>query len=132
VNLFPSADYIVALGKDGNVLEHGTFQELNTTDGYVRSFSLQDNKRNSEVLEAPVKLSFAPRQTSAFSDAMDEKKRQLGDMSVYKYWLKAIGATATILFFAYTIIYAGLLSFTSKSKFRQHLTCPDIFQQRCG
>jgi ATP-binding cassette subfamily C (CFTR/MRP) protein 1 len=53
VNILPQADQIIALGSDGAISEQGTFAELNSRDGYVRSFCLEyarDNEKTSESI----------------------------------------------------------------------------------
>ena len=115
VNLLPSADYIIALGKNGEVVEQGKFQELNAIDGYVRSFAIQHAKSYPDAVEdAPSKITLEPKQIPALVDAMDEKKRQLGDMSVYMYYFKSIGTMTTILFFLYSALFAGLSTIRSE------------------
>jgi ATP-binding cassette subfamily C (CFTR/MRP) protein 1 len=114
VNLLPSADYIIALGSNGQIAEQGTFHELNKTDGYVRSFSVQQNKRTSEIPETLGKLTLAPIQTSPLADAMDDKKRQLGDMSVYLFYFRTLGPIVTILFFVYSALYGFFATFPSE------------------
>ncbi|KAH8589323.1 P-loop containing nucleoside triphosphate hydrolase protein [Bisporella sp. PMI_857] len=111
VNLLPLADYIVALGSDGGILEQGAFDHLNAMDGYVRSFSVQQGKRKSEIEESPGKRTLEPLSASPLMDAMDEKKRQLGDMAVYMYYFKSIGILPTLLFFAYSVIFSFFSTF---------------------
>jgi len=115
VNLLPSADYIIALGANGKVLEQGTFEQLNKLDGYVKSFSVQQGKRNSEIITEPLgKRTLGTMVASPLVDAMDEKKRQLGDLSVYKYYFRSIGWFATFMFFALSAICGFFLTFPSK------------------
>lgn len=45
----------------------------------------------------------------------DDKRRQLGDSTVYKYYFSSIGAVSIIVMFALEIVWAFLQSFPSKS-----------------
>jgi ATP-binding cassette, subfamily C (CFTR/MRP), member 1 len=114
VNLLPSADYIIALGNNGDVVEQGTFEELNKSDGYVRSFSVKHAKRQTQTTEPAGKLTLGPKPTSRLLDAMDEKKRQLGDLTVYSYYFRAVGKTATFLVVFFSAIHGFFFSFPSK------------------
>jgi len=114
VNLLPSADYIIALAPNGEVLEQGTFEHLNASQGYVRSFSVQQAKRNSEISEPLGKRTLGAIIKSPLADAMDEKKRQMGDMSIYAYYFRSIGWFSTFLFFVYSAMMGFFSTFPSE------------------
>jgi ATP-binding cassette subfamily C (CFTR/MRP) protein 1 len=116
VNLLPSADYIIALGSKGSIVEQGTFDELNKSNGYVRSFSVQHVKYQTQPTEPAGKLTLGPRPKFKLLDAMDEKKRQLGDLTVYRYYFRALGTITTFLFVLFSVIHGFFFSFPSKSR----------------
>lgn len=116
VNLLPSADYIIALGKNGSVVEQGTFKELNKRDGYVRSFSVQNSKHQTQTTEPAGKLTLGPKPTSMLLDAIDEKKRQLGDLTVYKYYFRTLGPWITFFLVFFSAVHGFFYSFPSKSE----------------
>jgi ATP-binding cassette subfamily C (CFTR/MRP) protein 1 len=110
----PSADYIIALGSSGDIVEQGTFEELNKTNGYVRSFSVQQSKQQAQHTEPAGKFTLGRMPTSALADAMDDKKRQLGDLSVYMYYFRALGKTVSFLFLFFAAAHGFFYSFPSK------------------
>lgn len=133
MNLLPSADYIIALAPNGEILEQGTFEHLNTSQGYVRSFSVQQAKRNSKISEPVGKRTLGAMVKSPLADSMDEKKRQMGDMSIYAYYFRSIGLFWTILFF----MYSAMLGFFSTFPSKQYLDTGAImkstnFEERFG
>jgi ATP-binding cassette, subfamily C (CFTR/MRP), member 1 len=110
----PSADYIIALGSNGEVIEQGTFEELNKSNGYVRSFSVQQSKEQFQNTEPAGKATLGPMPTSALVDAMDDKKRQLGDFTVYMYYFRTLGKTVSFLFLFFAASHGFFYSFPSK------------------
>lgn len=42
---------------------------------------------------------------------MDDKKRQLGDLSVYRYYFNTVGIRSTLIFFGISMIYGFLYAF---------------------
>ena len=117
VNLLPSADYVVALGNDGTVIEQGTFDTLNQTDGYVRSFSVQKGAIQSQNTEPEGKLILNPLSTSGLDSEMDDKKRHVGDLKVYRYYAHALGKWASFLFVFFASAFGFFVSFPSKLGF---------------
>lgn len=114
MNLLPSADYIVALGRNGDIVEQGTFEELNKSDGYVRSFAVQEATTHPHDTEPAGKLTLGPMSPSPLVDAMDDKKRQLGDLSVYNYYFRTVGTWTTFVFFFFAAAHGFFYSFPSK------------------
>jgi ATP-binding cassette subfamily C (CFTR/MRP) protein 1 len=110
----PSADYIIALGGRGEIVEQGTFQALNTSQGYVRSFSVQQSKHESATTEPTGKFTLRPMSTSPLTNAMDNKKRQLGDLSVYLYYFRSIGTVSIMLFFLFNAAQGFFSTFPSE------------------
>lgn len=116
VNLLPSADYVIALGNNGDIVEQGTFEELNKTDGYVSSLSVQETQHQSQSTEPEGKFSLGQiPASSALQSGMDEKKRQLGDLTVYRYYFRAVGTMTTFLFAFFAAAHGFFYSFPSKS-----------------
>jgi ATP-binding cassette subfamily C (CFTR/MRP) protein 1 len=95
----PLADNILALDKDGKVVEQGTFDYLRSRDGFVsklmlhpellKSGSRSDDTENTlQKMPAAAVAKVLPGPSA--NDAAD-LARQTGDISVYKYYLKSIG-----------------------------------------
>ncbi len=104
----------MALGKDGRIVEQGTFAELNARQGsYVQSFALQQASRGPEEAQAQDSKVYklGANQAAALEDTVGEKSRQMGDFSVYKYYFASIGRPAMIAFWVLDISYATLESF---------------------
>ena len=123
VELLPSADLIIALDKTGNVVEHGTFENLNATQGYVNSLSVNNtnltddngNNKERELNNAPVLKKFDSEPAAAI-DIISDPSRQNGDISVYKYYFDTVGMWWCLLFFATLAAFAFFYVFSSKSK----------------
>lgn len=111
VNLLPTADYIIALGPGGNIVEQGTFARLNAAKGYVKSFAVQKSTHKHEATEPRGKLRIGSESASSLVDAMDDKKRQLGEFSVYRYYFHTVGRLSTTIFFTIALIYGFLFAF---------------------
>lgn len=121
VDLLPSADHIVALGNDGRVAEQGTFEELNTAQGYVHGFSIESSSektvhagvgdQKNDVEEHPI----LQRQNSIVADISDDRLRQTGELSTYSYYFAAIGWRYTMIFALLLLIENVFKTFTVRS-----------------
>ena len=117
VRHLPAADYIIALG-EGTIVEQGNFDKLMTLEGYVHGLGLKgfsDNDASSEDIKSnegertltaqPLYKTTATNTASVVPDA--DESRQLGDMTVYKYYFKSMGS----LLAAASIFFAALWGF---------------------
>lgn len=113
VNLLPSADYIISLGTSGQVMEQGSFEELNRQEGFVSSLALQALKDGDfDMQQADTATQ---KKEQPFLDVpVDEINRGNGDFSVYLYYFRTVGIPAMALFFFLEISYAVLATFPSK------------------
>ncbi|KAF4845765.1 ABC transporter atnG [Colletotrichum siamense] len=95
VGFLSQADLIIALG-DGQVLEIGTFAECLESDGYVKSLAALEAGSGDEVTssEPPIDTSSntTGNETAKTSAETEDKRRQLGDWSVYNYYFGSVGA----------------------------------------
>ena len=116
----PYADHIMVLGKNGHVLEQGTFDDLNAQGGYVSSLNL----RMEKTLEAKTPKMIGTQSTSSKSTITatpstsvlkteDDMNRQTGDIAIYLYYVRSVGWPATIIFIAAIVIYVFCYSFPS-------------------
>jgi ATP-binding cassette, subfamily C (CFTR/MRP), member 1 len=117
VNILPSADYIIALGNNGTVIEKGSFEELNKSNGYVRSFSVQQSKQQPKHTEPTGKFTLGSLSSPGLVNAMDDKKRQLGDLTVYLYYFGTLGKKVSFLFIFLAAAHGFFYSFPSKLRF---------------
>ncbi|KAH8693633.1 ATPase-like protein [Talaromyces proteolyticus] len=97
VRYLQHADYVVALGEEGRVVEQGTFSSLISSTKYVRSLGIKisdvmnarmdeedEDRRRSKPELKPVTL-------TETSSSMDKKARMNGDPTVYRHYLASIG-----------------------------------------
>ncbi|EQB47303.1 ABC transporter [Colletotrichum gloeosporioides Cg-14] len=95
VGFLSQADLIIALG-DGQVLEIGTFAECLESDGYVKSLATIGAGSGDEVTssESPIDTSSntTGKETAKTAAETEDKRRQLGDWSVYGYYFGSVGA----------------------------------------
>lgn len=99
VKHLPLADNILILGADGSIIEQGTFEDLRTRNSdSIKSIINQEQSQlpqtadpsyQEEVLENEASAPVKPKPTTE-SETTD-LTRQIGDMSVYGYYLKSIG-----------------------------------------
>ncbi|KAK6085810.1 ABC multidrug transporter [Seiridium cupressi] len=96
------ADQIMTLGKEGTVIELGSFAELTRREGYVSSIyqSSQrvigdggtfDDPKDDEPINAPKNGLLARKPGPA------DKRRQLGDNTVYLFYFSALGPVFTAI-----------------------------------
>jgi hypothetical protein len=116
------ADYIIALDGSGGIAEQGNLAELRSRENgifeHLKSISQDvdivhnDSPKTEEasVIEevlAPLEL-----------DNGGKKRRQQGDLSIYVYWFKTIGAKYIIAFYTTLVIIEGLQVGSGKQTFR--------------
>jgi hypothetical protein len=122
VDFLASADHIIALGREGKITEQGSFERLFTTDGYVQSLMAnksivsvtdahQDEIISVSAAEASVpKVEYKAKQV----EVKDDKRRQTGDSTVYKYYFGSIGTVFLVTLLVLEVVWAFLQSFPSK------------------
>ncbi|KAG4444331.1 hypothetical protein IFR05_000205 [Cadophora sp. M221] len=109
----PSADHIVALASDGTIAEQGSFKDLLSNEQYIHSLGISASKDRVSVDTASTvmmdesmkfKVQAAPIATTPkqpMSGHDDEKKRMIGDSTVYKYYLGSLGKTSITAFIVF-------------------------------
>jgi ATP-binding cassette subfamily C (CFTR/MRP) protein 1 len=138
----PYCDHIVALDKEGKIVEQGAFEKLNTSGGYVSGFDLAladwDYSPEKHVYEAPPR--YTERQASSTKlteeDIQAEANRRTGDTAIYLYYIKSVGWIPTIIFVVSIVIFIFGISFPSKYLTSDlcacRLTFVKLFGSRCG
>lgn len=108
----PSADHIIALGKDGKIVEQGTFAELNSASGYIQGLAVNDTAKSEatkEVVVEAVQYSLGASkqaQVPKSESTKDDRARQLGDLSIYRYYFGTVSTLNTVLFFIAATFFA--------------------------
>jgi ATP-binding cassette, subfamily C (CFTR/MRP), member 1 len=97
------ADNVIVIGTDGCIAEQGAFEVLRSQDGFVSKLLLHpelleskphaDAGGNNDIESKTKPSSSAPKPLRGGATANDvtDLTRRIGDLSVYKYYLKSIG-----------------------------------------
>ncbi|PTB80416.1 P-loop containing nucleoside triphosphate hydrolase protein [Trichoderma longibrachiatum ATCC 18648] len=119
IEFLASADLIIALGRDGKITEQGNLAQLQATGGYVQTLIASkhtvgdpDAGRDGILLESgdghtTPKVEYKAKQV----ESKEDKRRQLGDSTVYKYYFGSIGKFLIITLVALELVWAFLQSF---------------------
>ncbi|KAG5656426.1 hypothetical protein KAF25_000013 [Fusarium avenaceum] len=113
-----SADLTISLNKEGRISEQGTFHDLENTSGYVHSLlknKPQDSSiENSVITSEHGNIEQVPKSTQGTPQQLDEendKRRQRGDSTVYRYYFSSTGTSFMIVLLVLEITWAFLESF---------------------
>lgn len=121
VKFLSHADIIIALGEDGTVMETGTYQTLLSSGGYVASLAKPSLGIASDEAQAvnngATEEREPPHLVSPTTQTPDQdKRRQLGDKSVYKYYFGSVGFQFTLILLFLEVVWTFLQSFPGKWK----------------
>ncbi|KAI5267437.1 putative multidrug resistance protein [Aureobasidium subglaciale] len=106
-----AADHIIAFGKDGAVVEQGTFNNLVANQGYIKRLAVEARDQLShEDLGERTQESDGIVAEPVSSDDIAPTDRRLGDFSIYKYYGKRVGAMLFTAFLACEFIKVSLFS----------------------
>ncbi|KAJ5370421.1 uncharacterized protein N7496_006513 [Penicillium cataractarum] len=117
VKRLPYSDHIVVLDKTGCIAEQGSFSALNKTGGYVSSFDLSAPDWDYK----PKRYSASPSYSTV--DSVEKEKEAIipepekrdtgGDLSIYTYYVDAIGWLPALIFMVSMAIFVFCISFPS-------------------
>jgi ATP-binding cassette subfamily C (CFTR/MRP) protein 1 len=115
----PYCDHIVALDKNGKIVEQGTFEKLNLSGGYVSSFDLAlpdwDFIPEKDQYEAPPRYTEQTVASQVTEEEIQaEANRRTGDVAIYRYYVGSVGWVPTIIFIVSCSIFIFGISFPSK------------------
>lgn len=115
----PYCDHVIALDKEGTIVEQGTFDKLNSGGGYVSSFDLPppdwDFTPEKHLYEAPPRYTERPNNSKVTEeDIQAETNRRTGDAAIYLYYVRSVGWTPTLIFIVSITIFIFGQSFPSK------------------
>lgn len=105
----------------GKVAEKGSFEDCRKARGYVSSLMSTNTEDQDESTSESEKLadrtaSDAPveKSTKVLKD-QEDKRRQLGDWSVYGYYFGSVGAFLVAILMVLEVTWAFFSTFPSKS-----------------
>ncbi|KAH8701351.1 P-loop containing nucleoside triphosphate hydrolase protein [Phaeosphaeriaceae sp. PMI808] len=112
----PYADHIVVLDKKGKVAEQGTFEQLNSSGGYVSTFILPPPSWDylpeySNELDLTSYSKNAAQQQMTEDSLEEGAARRTGDVTVYLYYIRSVGWVATWIFIISITIFTFCNSF---------------------
>ncbi|UNI18710.1 hypothetical protein JDV02_004963 [Purpureocillium takamizusanense] len=94
VHHLPDSDYVIALSKDGSIVQQGNFNDLRSREGYVReldislSHSDKPDKGADEQHEDGDSSSYEKQQ--AATEEIEEPQGRASDRSTFKYYLASV------------------------------------------
>ncbi|KAF9889189.1 hypothetical protein FE257_007502 [Aspergillus nanangensis] len=111
----PYSDLVVALDTNGRVMEQGSFQDLNSTGGYVSSFALGAPQWEFEESRpsTPERDNIRRGPEKEPDEPMNETPGHGGDMTIYLYYARSIGWVATLVFMMAITSFVFCISFPS-------------------
>ncbi|OJK00394.1 hypothetical protein ASPACDRAFT_52107 [Aspergillus aculeatus ATCC 16872] len=112
VKRVPYADHIVVLDSNGCATEQGSFKSLDSAGGYISSFnlSLPDWSYKGGLLPVP---DVQVKTVEKVDEAEKETHEKGGDVSIYLYYVRAIGWLPTMVFLVAMLSFVFCLSFPS-------------------
>ncbi|OHE95683.1 hypothetical protein CORC01_08967 [Colletotrichum orchidophilum] len=116
VSFLSQSDMVIAL-ESGKVSELGSFEECRQAKGYVSNLILNSTEDQDESTPKPEELadniaSDAPIEKSArVVKEQNDKRRQLGDWSIYGYYFGSVGASFVAILMALEVTWAFFSTF---------------------
>ena len=108
------ADNIVVLGTNGRITQQGSFEELNSIEGYVQSLSLE-KQEPSAILKHDIETIPIVMPDDLINLPPADGDRRTGDMSLYTYYIQTVGIPQSIFFVGLLSLYVFFLSFPGMS-----------------
>ncbi|KXH40319.1 hypothetical protein CNYM01_09093 [Colletotrichum nymphaeae SA-01] len=116
VSFLPQSDMIIAL-ESGKVVEKGNFEDCRKAGGYVSSLVSTNTEEqdestpeSEEVADRTASDVPVEKSTKVLKD-QDDKRRQLGDWSVYGYYFGSVGASLVAILMVLEVTWAFLSTF---------------------
>jgi ATP-binding cassette subfamily C (CFTR/MRP) protein 1 len=113
------ADQILVLGKDGTAAEAGSFTELIKSGGYISSIAKLEERIVDDHQDEVSRAEDEPDHSQSTpelnkSTVPTDKRRQLGDNTVYRFYFSSLGIVFTVIFLAIEFFNAFLSTFPSE------------------
>lgn len=84
----------------GRIAQIGSFNELQSQDGYVKSLAIEAHSQHAgdDAAEATTHISTEPPPVTATEEDEPNLARQNGDRSLYKFYLRSTGVPLSLGF----------------------------------
>ncbi|KAJ6439743.1 protein related to tpa inducible protein [Purpureocillium lavendulum] len=117
VKHLPSADHIIALGDQGNIVGQGHFSDLVESNSYVRGLGLADRSGDVDVEKSPpgaqeVAMGAETTPPVVESEAMS-KSRQTGDWAVYMHYFRSVHPLSLVTLVITALVYGFCNNFAT-------------------
>lgn len=116
------ADKIIVLSAEGKVAQQGSYQELRSVEGFVHNVSSQERRYDNDIekKEVPqVGMVSTNAVQGPSADQLQDLTRRTGDLSVYRYYFKAIKNSSFAMFLAANVVYAFCYGFLRMKPFEK-------------
>jgi ATP-binding cassette, subfamily C (CFTR/MRP), member 1 len=114
VRHLPSADNIIALGRDGAIVEHGNFHKLQNAGGYIQSLDIMaGTSRDTGDANNREAESQLTKKLTAAAEGVDDLKQTM-DTSIWMYYARSLGWFRIAAFVLLLGVYGGIGSFRCK------------------
>jgi hypothetical protein len=81
----PDADLVIVFGENGRLVQLGTFKDLRSVDGYIRSLGMTARPKHDNEEISSTGAGSQNKATPVVGD-VEEEARQINDLSIYKYY----------------------------------------------
>ncbi|KAI2463185.1 ABC transporter type 1, transmembrane domain-containing protein [Annulohypoxylon bovei var. microspora] len=123
----PSADHIIALGPDGNLVEQGSFPDLMANKSYVQGLGIKETSTDTDTIQLGDNIGSSDAeickpQKELLSvilskpktlDATEEQERMMGDIAVYVHYFSRINKIITMAVVFFGIGWGFFSNFTT-------------------
>ncbi|KAJ5960301.1 uncharacterized protein N7479_007451 [Penicillium vulpinum] len=104
------ADSVIALDEDGRIIQHGSYSDLMSSDGYIKMLS--DGVYSANTVQSPdVVLDDETLRELNLDDQNTDLSGRTGDWTVYRFYFQNIGWPLLSVFFACCVLFILGLSF---------------------
>jgi len=117
IHRLPYSDYIIALDSTGHVAEQGSFESLQTSNGYLRQLAPRlKSSRGNHVENGDGKTTILssqlPVEIKELVNEVAELNRQTGERAVYSYYFSSLGWTRVAIYTMLVVVFAVSSSMT--------------------
>ena len=91
-----AADHIIALGREGNIAEQGTFEHLKVAQGYLHSLDVEHYKENHSTANDDSRNDL-PQKANAPATTAKPLATSSGEKGIYRYYLSSAGVFNCLL-----------------------------------